>query len=204
MLQQIFEAHGLQWITPRELRNTRVNWLLRRSGDPSLTAEMAQHTKEVLRERYEQPSQQRAMAEVAQFWSKHDPIQQRDLKLSVIASSCTGEPETVVGRPDAVPQPNCVSPSGCLWCKHHRDVDSADYVWSLSTFRHLNTIEASMSVGAAEVPSGVVTNLLSEKISWFKSSSSSRAGWVLEAQERIEEGDYHPNWAAIIEVLEQS
>jgi len=201
--RQLFEAHGLAWVTPRELRNTRVNWLLRRSGDPELTADMAQHTREVLKDQYERPSQQRAMVEVARFWSKHDPIKQKDLKASVISSSCNGDPESVADRPGGIVEPNCVNPSGCLWCKHHRDVDSEDYIWSISSFRHLKTIEASMTLSREEVPSDVVVDRLSEKLSWFKNSSSRRAGWVSEAQERIEEGDYHPNWAPIIELLEQ-
>lgn len=203
MLRKLFKAHGLSWITPRELRNTRVNWLLRRSGDSELTADMAQHTREVLKDQYERPSQQRAMAEVTRFWSKHDPIKQGELKASVISSSCNGEPESVADIPELIVEPNCVNPSGCLWCKHHRDVDSGDYVWSISSFRHLKTIEASMTLNRDEVPSDVVVGRLSEKLSWFKNSSSKRADWVSEAQERIEEGDYHPNWAPIIELLEQ-
>ena len=176
--RQLFEAHGLAWVTPRELRNTRVNWLLRRSGDPELTADMAQHTREVLKDQYERPSQQRAMVEVARFWSKHDPIKQKDLKASVISSSCNGDPESVADRPGGIVEPNCVNPSGCLWCKHHRDVDSEDYIWSISSFRHLKTIEASMTLSREEVPSDVVVDRLSEKLTWFKNSSSRRAGWV--------------------------
>ena len=60
-----------------------------------------------------------------------------------------------------------------------------------------------MTLSREEVPSDVVVDRLSEKLSWFKNSSSRRAGWVSEAQVRIEEGDYHPNWAPIIELLEQ-
>ncbi|MBL4609333.1 MAG: hypothetical protein JKY58_01545 [Pseudomonas sp.] len=203
MLKKIFEMHALAWVTPRELRNTRVNWLLRRSGDHDLTAEMAQHTSKVLRESYERPSQQRAMVEVAHFWNKHDPIQKKDLKLSVIASTCSGTPESATSRPEAVVKPNCVNPSGCLWCTHHRDVDSQDYVWSLSSFRHLKTIEAGIAMGHKEVPSDLVVDRLSEKLAWFEGSSSARSSWVVEAQARIEEGYYHPNWAPIIELLEK-
>lgn len=203
MLQKLMVTHGLTWVTPRELRNTRVNWLLRRSGDPDLTAEMAQHSREVLKNQYEWPSQQRAMIEVTHFWNKHDPIQKSDLRASVISSNCNGFPESVAGRPEAIVEPNCVNPSGCLWCKHQRDVDSADYVWSLSSYRHLKSIEASLVMSREEFPSDVVIARLSEKIEWFKDSNSERATWVEEAQERIEEGYYHPNWSPIIEFMEK-
>jgi hypothetical protein len=204
LVREPFTKHGIAWVSPRELRNTRVNWLLRRSGDADLTAEMAQHTKRVLRDKYERPSQQRAMVEVNRFWDKHDPIKKKDLKASIISSRCIGEPESVTDRPEAVVKPNCINPSGCLWCMHHRDVDSEDYVWSLLTFRYLKTIEASMSVSRNDVPSDIVIGRLSEKILWFKNSSPMRACWVKEAQERIDEGDYHLNWSPIIEFLERS
>lgn len=203
VIRQLFKEHKLAWVTPRELRNTRINWLLRRSGDYELTAEMAQHTREVLKEQYERPSQQRAMVEVTQFWNKHDPIKQNDLKISVISSRCNGSPESMDGRPQLIVEPNCVNPSGCLWCKHHRDVDSEDYVWSITSFRYLKTIEASKTLSRAEVSPDLVVERLSAKLLWFKNSSSIRANWVSEAQERIEEGYYHPYWAPIIEFLEQ-
>jgi len=203
LIKSLFSKYGIALVGPRQLRNTRVNWLLRRSGDADLTAEMAQHTKRVLRDKYERPSQQRAMVEVNKFWDKHDPIKKKDLKASIISSRCIGEPESVADRPEAIVEPNCINPSGCLWCKHHRDVDSEDYVWSLSTFRYLKVVEASMSVSRSGVPSDVVVGRLSEKISWFKNSNAKRAGWVKEAQERIDEGDYHLNWSPIIEFLER-
>lgn len=55
------------------LRNSRVNRLLRRSGDLELTAEMAQHAEQTLLGIYERPSQQRAMGEIMRFWNCADP-----------------------------------------------------------------------------------------------------------------------------------
>ncbi|MEI9346071.1 hypothetical protein RI655_32035, partial [Pseudomonas aeruginosa] len=83
----------------------------------------------VLKQQYERPSQQRAMIEVTQFWNKHDPIKQGDLTGSVIASSCNGKPEATDDKPASVAEPNCINPSGCLWCRHLRDSDTEDYVW---------------------------------------------------------------------------
>ncbi|WP_420466084.1 site-specific integrase [Panacagrimonas sp.] len=72
-LRAVCKDLGLRFVPPQELRNTRVNWLLRRSGDPDLTAAMAQHGKETLLGTYERPSQQRAMVEITRFWAKNDP-----------------------------------------------------------------------------------------------------------------------------------
>lgn len=202
LVHSVLTNYSIPWTTPRELRNTRVNWLLRRSGDLDLTAEMAQHTREVLMQQYERPSQQRAMIEITQFWNKHDPIQQGDLSGSIISGICNGMPQATDDKPTIVVEPNCVNPSGCLWCRHHRDSDTEDYVWSLVSMRHLKSIEASMNITRESVPADRVLERLTAKLAWFKSASPQRAQWVDESLLRVEEGDYHPNWSAIIEFLE--
>lgn len=202
LIRSLLADHAIACISPSELRNTRVNWLLRRSGDADLTAEMAQHTRAVLRQQYERPSQQRAMIEVTQFWNKHDPIMQGDLTGSVIGSRCNSQPEATDDKPASVVEPNCINPSGCLWCRHHRDSDTEDYVWSLASMRHLKSIEAGITLTRETVPADRVLERLSDKLAWFQNSSPQRAQWVEEAQQRITEGDYHPNWSHIIEFLE--
>jgi len=200
--RSFIKGMSVPWVPPSALRNTRVNWLLRRSSDIDLTAEMAQHTREVLRDHYERPSQQRAMGEITRFWHKHDPIQQSALTDSLIASQCNGRPEGAEDKPASVVEPNCVNPSGCLWCVHRRDIDSGDYVWSLASMRHLKSIEASATPARETVPADEAVARLSMMMEWYRSSSSDRRQWVEEAEQRIEEGHYHPNWSPIIEFLE--
>lgn len=201
-LRSVFCEHDIPWIVPSQLRNTRVNWLLRRSGDEELTADMSQHTKAVLRERYELPNQQRAISEITLFWKKNDPIRKSDLRVSLIDSQCSGRPEPIEGKPSKVVSPNCINPSGCLWCSKHRDVDTEDYVWSLMSFRHLKTIEAAGRMMPDEVPADLVVDRVTEKLSWFRKSSRKREGWVEECEQRIDEQYYHPNWSIVIEFLE--
>lgn len=201
-VRSVLTNYGIPWTTPRELRNSRINWLLRRSGDLDLTAEMAQHTREVLSQQYERPSQQRAMIEITQFWNKHDPIQQGDLSGSIISGMCNSVPEATDDKPTAVVEPNCVNPSGCLWCRHHRDSDTEDYVWSLASMHHLKSIEARINVSRENIPADRVLERLTAKLQWFKNASPQRAQWVEESLLKIEEGSYHPNWAAIIDFLE--
>lgn len=47
-LRAICRALDFRFVCPRLLRNTRVNWLLRTTADPDLTAEMAQHAKQTM------------------------------------------------------------------------------------------------------------------------------------------------------------
>ena len=143
-IQKVCKQADIAWMPPSALRGTRVNWLLRRSGDPGLTAEMAQHSKRVLLEVYERPSLQRSASEITVFWAKNDPnLAGKERLLAAGPGECGGNRATSLGKPQAAPEPDCISPSGCLWCENHRDVDSFDYLWSLACFKHLKITELS-------------------------------------------------------------
>ncbi len=143
-IQNACEQAGITWVPPRTLRGTRVNWLLRRSGDPDLTAEIAQHHKQTLLREYDKPSLQLAVNEITRFHLRNDPALAEKMPLLAVApGECDGIPEPSPFRPKSAPEPDCKRPSGCLWCEHHRDLDSFDYVWSLGCFRHLKILELS-------------------------------------------------------------
>lgn len=194
----------IPFVSPRSLRNTRVNWLLRNSSDPNLTADMAQHAKQTLLTVYERPSQQRAIGELMRFWTSSDPHFANTV--SVGPGACDGHPVPAVDIPTEAPEPDCVRPSGCLWCDHHRDVDDQDYVWSLASFRHLKLIELSKWNAPRDTreshPAKLVVDRISEKMRWFQSSNDLRRSWVTEALTRIDESWHHPAWRGIVEQLE--
>jgi hypothetical protein len=200
-VRKICVDNGIPYVPPRAIRNTRVNWLLRQTSDPTLTAEMAQHTKRTLLEIYERPSLQRALGEVMRFWAKNDPNSPRQ---ATGPGACNGVPNAVAHAPNGTPAADCIRPSGCLWCEHHRDVDSQDYVWSLATFGHLKGIEVlkRRNTKLNEAPATHALNRINEKIGWFRASSTQRKGWVEEAQALIDEGTYHPDWKLIVNHLE--
>jgi len=158
---------------------------------------MAQHTKETLFTNYELVSQQRAMSEVTQFWGKHDPFLAKHA--SVSPGACDGNPTPKKKIPINAPRPDCIRPSGCMWCDHHRDIDSFDYVWGLSSFRFLKTVELSRCRDPVESrelhPAQLVIDRVTEKLRWFVDSSQLRRDWVIEAGERISEGSYHARWS---------
>ncbi|MBX3827471.1 MULTISPECIES: site-specific integrase [Burkholderia] len=195
---------GVPFVSPRSLRSTRVNWLLRKTADPDLTAEMAQHTKQTLLRVYARPSLQRAMVEATRFWSKFDP---HSPKMQAVGPGvCTGTPQQVVKVPKEAPKPNCVRASGCLWCENHRDVDSLDYVWALASFGYLKANEMSklhQPKGNENVPPAqLVITRIHEKLRWFEQSSEVWREWVTEVQMRITEGDFHPTFRDEIAELE--
>lgn len=209
LIIKLCKQAGVPWVSPQSLRGTRVNWLMRRTADPTLTADMAQHAENTLLEDYETPSLQRAVVEVGRFWQRNDPdlIAEQPLH-SVAPGSCDGKPKPSSTKPDSAPEPDCRRPSGCLWCDHHRDIDSLEYVWSLACFRHLKILELSkQSLPAkketkATHPADHAINRLSGKLSWFRDSNATRREWVEEAFARVEEGHYHDQWSYLINNIE--
>lgn len=199
---------GISFISPQKLRNTRVNWLLRRSRDPNQTAEQAQHTPRTLLDIYERPSLQVAMAEIIQFWRELDPSLRNTAQPCPAPGVCNGQPESKPNLPPDTPKPDCIHPSGCLFCSHHRDIDTEDYVWSVASMRHFKTIVLSgfrpvvKSKSDPARPVELAIEVLTAKLKWYRESNADRSAWVEEALARIDEGEFHPHWRYLIESAE--
>lgn len=206
--QYICPKTGIKFVPPRQQRHIRINWLLRQSRNSDLTAEQAQHTKETLLRVYEQPSLQVAMTEIIQFWPSIDPALGMKPMLSPAPGVCDGVPLVMPNMPVESPKPDCRTPAGCLFCAHHRDIDSQDYVWSVACMRYLKTIVLRgfrpVKKGVADTARHIDLTLevLSAKLKWFHESNEQRKSWVQEALERVEESDFHPHWRYLIESAE--
>jgi integrase len=195
---------GVPCIRPQKLRKTRVNWLLRRSRDPNLTAEMDQHSQETLLRVYDQPHHQVAVSEITRFHMATDPA--IALAMPGPGTCAGGAPHPETNTPPQAPTPDCVSPAGCLFCDHHRDIDTEDHVWSLATYRHFKSIELGQyrSPAKDEVfhPAAAVIDRVTSKLKRFEASSEVRSLWVREAAARVDEGNYHPKWDGFIQLME--
>lgn len=197
---------GIPFVSPQKLRRTRVNWLLRQSRNPEQTAEQVQHTKQTLLRHYEIPNLQFAQVEIIQFWKKNDPrLDGKRLSCPAIGV-CDGVPKPLPDLPPEAPKPDCTQPSGCLFCEHHRDIDSADYVWSTASMRYLNliilqrlrpTVKGKDSALLHSVE--LTLEMLTAKLKWFNESNDKRRSWVEEAIEKLDEGKYHAHWHYLIE-----
>lgn len=201
-LRRACKRAGITYVTPQTLRNTNANWMLRRTGDPELTADEKQHAKETLLGVYEKPSLQRAMVETQIFWAKYDPA----LAAAGPGHCANPTPEPTVDMPTFAPEPDCITPAGCLFCTHQRDIDSLDYVWSLASFGYLKSLELrahgqSGSTTPFVEPSDLTLDRITAKLNFIRDSSPERAEWVKEAKLRLEEGCFHPAWSEIIESL---
>lgn len=193
---------GIKYIPPSVLRNTNVNWMLRRTNNPDLTAEEKQHSAKTLIDVYEKPSLQRAMVQLKGYWAKHDPAQ-----VAAGPGLCDGNrPEPIPDIPATATRPDCQTPAGCLFCTSQRDIDSLDHVWSLASYRLLKTIELvdhrqpESRKDPPRHPAELAIDRVTAKLAFIRNSSSERESWVKEALLLVEEGRYHPDWAAMIEV----
>lgn len=204
-ITRICRELGMPVVRPRKLRATRINWLLRESQNPQQVAELAQHTVETLIRVYADPHPQIAMVEISRFHQHTDP----SLAPPAPGRCVSATPEPVGTMPQNAPQPDCVNAAGCLFCTQHRDIESEDHVWSLSSLRYLKSLElaryrppSSGKQSTPEHPALLVIQRLTAKLHFFEESSEIRRLWVEEARARIREGDYHPAWDGFIRLAE--
>jgi len=196
-------ALGLNHICARSLRKARVNWLLRRSRDANQTAEQAAHSKQTLLKNYEQPHHQIAAAEILQFHTATDPT-----FAPPGPGVCVDDgraPIPIANTPVEAPIPDCVSPEGCLFCIHHRDVMSADYCWKLASHAKLKTLEVALYKPAKKNPihpGNRVIDRIHEKLNAIAESNKIRAQWVRDAQDKVRAGRYHPIWDGHIQLIQ--
>lgn len=204
-LTRICGEVGIVLVRPLKLRGTRINWLLRQSQNPEQVAELAQHTVETLLRVYAEPHPQTTMLEITRFHQHNDPS---------ISPPAPGRCVSVAPEPQDmtlknVPEPDCINAAGCLFCMHHRDIESADHVWSLASLRHLKSLElaryrppAHGGQTISEHPTYQVVDRLTAKLRFFEQSNPIRKEWVVEARARIHEEDYHPAWYGFIRLAE--
>lgn len=195
---------GIKFFGARDLRKLRINWLLRQSKDLNLVAEMAQHTKQTLMLKYEQPNHQIAAVEITRFHKLTDPS-----ITPPSPGSCSNiHKRPVVPEADmlSAPQPDCINASGCLFCKFHRDLDSQDYVWGLASFRFCKMLELDRytppHTPRTGHPAQDVIDRISHKLEALAKSSQLRSSWVEESKNLIREGRYHPNYDGLIQLME--
>jgi hypothetical protein len=195
---------NVPYFATRDLRSLRSNWLLQRSTDPDLTAEMSQHTKEILFKHYTKPKHHIAAIEISRFHNLTDPS-----ILPPAPGLCVGSYGNPVEVPNInsnAPKPDCGNAAGCFFCTYHRDIDNFDYIWSLISFRHCKRLELDHYIPKAnensKPPSALLIDHITAKINELENSTDKRSAWVQEARNRIREGRYHPAFDGLIQIME--
>jgi hypothetical protein len=199
--RKILEKLQVPYITPRDLRLAKINWLLRKTRDPEITAEMGQHEEATLLRTYEQPHHQAAASELSRYHQRNDPAFAPPGPGVCIKPT----PSNVFDAAKGTPKADCVNPAGCLHCQHQRDIADLDHVWSLVTYRYLKSLELAAhrpTRSAREKhPAQLTMDVLTGKLDSFKGTPEF-ALWVDESLIRIEEGNYHPKWDGFVKLME--
>lgn len=200
-VKNAFKSLDIPYRTARQLRSLRGNFLKSRTGSAELAAEIGSHTRSTFDRYYSRVDVTTALREVATFHEKNDPA---------IAPAgpgrCVNAPPQLVERaPEGAPVPDCIKPSGCLFCINQRDIRSFDHIWSLVSFRHLKQIELSKDKGASPNtnPAYLVVQRISQKVSLICTEPDTN-GFLEEASYRVMEGDFHPFWRALIDLAEKT
>lgn len=193
----------IEYIGPRALRSIRSNWLLRRSDNPDLSAEMSQHTKAVMFKNYIRPQFSVAAAEITRFHNAVDPA-----VAPPGPGICVGLGTSPLASEEghtAAPIPDCVNPAGCMFCFHHRDINNQDYVWLLATYRECKSLELDRllptKTSVEDHPALHVISKIDAKLVAFRNTGTGSI-WVDEAYERIKEGRFHPMFDGLIKLME--
>lgn len=195
-LARLCKRYNVPWVAPGNFRSIGENLLMRMASDAKTAADYAGHAVATFRQSYEFPSLQRAMIQIGRFWDENDPLTHGKPTVSLFNSPCNGVPTPIDDATNKLPKPDCINPTGCIGCVNFRDDDSLDYMWNLHSFRYLEIIASSSHRTKETKAANIAIDWVNLKINWFMTSKSAeRREWVEEAQMRIEEGEYHPNWS---------
>lgn len=187
---------GRKSITLQSLREKRVNWMLRETHDPEMVADAAQHTVGTMVRNYSKPNHHIAAYEFSSLFAKR-----KAARAAVLEGECV--PSNPKPRDGSAVTPDCINPTGCLFCEHYEGVQSFDYIWSIATFRYLKYSEYQLIPLSKNIdgsPQQSTTERLDQIMDDFSSHSPECHAWREEADLRISERDFHDNYRALIEV----
>lgn len=200
-VKRIMSILDIKVVLPRALRLSKVNWLLRKTNDPILTSEMAQHTELTLLTSYDRPNHQTALAEISRYHQKTDPAFAAPGPVVCVKP----EPQAAEALSKEAPKPDCTNPAGCLFCIHQRDIADFDHIWSLMSYRHLKSLELATqrpnALTKEDHPAFLAVDAITKKFDAFKNDEQFLP-WLAESTTRIEEGSYHPKWDGFVKLAE--
>lgn len=204
-IRRLSAEHEISFISPQQLRKTRLNWIMRRTGDLGLTSEFGQHTAEIFMRHYNEPCYQIALIEISNYYKAVEPCS------SIAPGQCISSqapPELLPFQHKVPPEPDCKNPAGCLFCKYHRTIESKDFIWSIMSFKYCKQLELDGYITLSKTdqnnPIELVIIRLDEIITNFRLLGEDKADWTREAEEKIIEGKYHPAYEGFIAIQEMT
>jgi hypothetical protein len=202
-IKQLLARHNIRGYSTTDLRVHANNWLIRNNLPAKDVAIRGSHALSTNLRHYSKPNHQEAAVQISRFFKGIDPS-----ITSPVGASCE--------RNDAGPAPipevdrgtievDCVSPEGCLFCIHHRDILSADYCWKLASHARLKSLELGLnkiSSKDVEHPAEKAIARINLKLAKICDEIDEGVDWVAAARDSIRAGRYHPLWKGAILLAE--
>jgi hypothetical protein len=200
-VRDLLQKMGRSFVPPQDLRQVKANFFARTSDGREVEPVALQHSQKTFARHYDKTAHPKASRELTAYF-KTIP-NSKLLLLSAIKGSCSsgGAPEKLEIQDESAPEPDCLNPSGCLFCKNHKGISSLDYVWGLLSFRELKSDElSSYKRAASELVAEIETVLerIQQLLDAFSSQNKKQREWHELAYEKIRSGNYHPRWRGFI------
>lgn len=207
-LKRVFKAAGETMLKPAILRyakSQRVIRLISVGGDVAKVSSMLQNTISVVLRSYLVGSQQMAVPEFSKFLRA---ISERSTRNSLrTGGDCRapGAPSAIPKLADSVPQPDCINPAGCFFCRHFRGVRSKEYLHKSLSYRAFLRLRAGLPASSTDLVNNVIAPTIA-RINDFAAEvggGSDRLKRDLEDVERMMvEGVHHRAWQGWIDLLQ--
>lgn len=183
-----------------EFRKTRQNWLARKSGNPEMASEMAQHDLETYARNYAKPHHQTAATEFAGFYARL-----AENRKAALGGGCVEvNPIPIASTPLEINIPDCINPALCLFCVNYKGQITYDYIWALLTFGRLKMYEdlCHRKGQAGGITENSIVKRVREIAKQFSEVNAKCSGWYLKADGKVRAGEYHPRWAGFFDIID--
>ncbi|WP_374855146.1 hypothetical protein ACEWX4_13550 [Acinetobacter indicus] len=182
-----------------KIRKSRSNWFDEKNESVEDIEEVMSHSVETFNKNYKKINFDKAIKEISNFNN-----QSIELLKSSGAGLCSSNKNPPISIDDDFDiKPDCSSQEGCLFCVYHRDILSFDYFFRLATHAYIKEIELSINPAIESHPAKLVINKINEKLDALSKVSIKEKKSVLKARSEVRSGNYHPEWADLIEILER-
>lgn len=205
-LEKIFNRAGKKRIPAMVLRYARAQKLIRSEAvgkDLSKVATELQHGLPTLLKSYIKGSQQTASIELTQYF-KH--LKDADARNNLrVGGSCNSpnSPRSIDSTSNSHPEPDCINPSGCLFCTHYRSIDDFDYIHTILSYQEFLKMRLRLAGSSKAVDPMILSAIekITEHISYVMSMEGKISADAKLAAGLIENDHFHPKWRGWIELL---
>lgn len=205
-VESILNQAGKSRFTPSTLRYVRAQKLIRTSaigGDLRKVASELQHSAPTLLRNYVKGSQQMATVELSQYFNIIPAGKNENRVRSGGDCGKPNSPKKIDTNLGLVATPDCINPSGCLFCSHYRAIEGFDYALSILSYKEFLKLRLNLTKSNFGLDPIIVSAIekIDEIVTYLKGLSRRMNTDIQDAAEKIKEGNFHPTWHGWIEML---